>query len=93
MSLLNVFRRKKSAQTAKDRLQIIIAQERSKQSQQEDYLQLMRQQILKVVEEYTGVRCSDIAVDLQSNDNNSVLELNISLPDANSADNACAEQG
>ncbi len=92
MSLLNVFRRKKSAQTAKDRLQIIIAQERSKQSQQEDYLQLMRQEILKVVEKYTGVRCSDIAVDLQSSDNNSVLELNISLPDAISADNACAEQ-
>jgi len=79
---LDIFKPQKSAQTAKDRLQIIIAQERSKQSQQADYLPLMRQEILKVIAKYTGIDAQDVKVDLQSNDNNSVLELNITLPDS-----------
>ncbi len=81
MNILRLLKRGKTAKAAKDRLQIIIAQERSQQSQQTDYLPLMRQEILKVIAKYTGVKLQDVKVDLQSNRSNSVLELNITLPE------------
>ena len=80
MSFFDYFKTKKSATKARDRLQIIIAQERTKDSQP-DYLPLMKQEILKVIEKYTAVSLQDVEIDFQSTDSNSVLELNIKLPD------------
>lgn len=81
MSFLNYFKTKKSAVKAKDRLQIIIAQERTKNNQP-DFLPVMKKEILKVIEKYTHVSLDDIEMGFHSNDNNSVLELNIKLPEA-----------
>lgn len=80
MSFLNYFKSKKSAAKAKDRLQIIIAQERTRNSQP-DFLPLMEKEILKVIEKYMHVALEDIEMGFHSNDNNSVLELNIKLPE------------
>jgi len=85
MSILNYFRRTKSAGLAKDRLQIIIAQERGDTSKL-DYLPLLREEILAVVAKYTKVDADKVTVDLQSKDNNSILELNVTLPEAASAE-------
>ncbi|OGT52523.1 MAG: cell division topological specificity factor MinE [Gammaproteobacteria bacterium RIFCSPHIGHO2_12_FULL_41_15] len=81
MSLLHSFRRRrKSASVAKDRLQIIIAQERSNLNS-EDYLPMLREEILAVIAKYTKVDREHVRVDLQHRDNSAVLELNVMLPE------------
>ncbi len=71
----------KTANQAKGRLQIIIAQQRS-EANSPDYLPALRKEILEIVAKYTHVKSEDVQVDLHSNsDNNSaVLELNVTLP-------------
>lgn len=81
MRLINYLRNnKKSANIAKDRLHIIIAQERSEKDGK-DYLPLMREEILAVIAKYTKVNLDQVKVDFQTHNNNSVLELNVTLPD------------
>ena len=80
LNMVNVFRKTKSADIAKNRLHIIIAQEKS-QKNGPDYLQELRQEIMKLVEKYTNSNPQDIDVALHRKDNNSVLELNVTLPD------------
>ena len=82
MNYLNI--NKKSAQVAKDRLQIIIAQQRS-ESDSPDYLPLLKKEILEVIAKYTHVNLDNINVNLQCKDNNAVLELNVSLPETTTA--------
>jgi cell division topological specificity factor len=69
----------KTANLAKDRLQIIIAQQRSEKSSP-DYLPALRKEILEIVAKYTNVKSEDVQVDLHSNNNNAVLELNVTIP-------------
>ena len=69
----------KTANLAKDRLQIIIAQQRS-ENNSPDYLPALRKEILEIVAKYTSVKTEDVQVDLHSNDNNAVLELNVTIP-------------
>ncbi len=90
MSIMTYFRRKKSAGLAKDRLQIIIAQQRGTNST--DYLPMLRKEILEVVAKYTHVNIEHVKVDLHTKDNNSILELNVILPDGKevmAANKAC----
>lgn len=79
MNLMTYFRRKKSADLAKDRLHIIIAQQRTEN--RTDYLPMLRKEILAVIAKYTHVNIDNVKVDLHTKDNNSVLELNVVLPD------------
>ena len=84
MSILNYLGfKKKTASLARDRLQIIIAQERNTQT--EDYLPLMRKEILEVVAKYVKIDIDKVQVDLQVKDNSSVLELNVVLPEKETA--------
>lgn len=71
---------KHTATAAKDRLQVIIAQQRSENSSP-DYLPMMRKEIMDVIAKYTKVNLDDIDMDLQYKDNDSVLELNVTLPE------------
>ncbi|WP_077339931.1 cell division topological specificity factor MinE [Pseudocolwellia agarivorans] len=84
MSLLDYFRSKKTtqtAQTAKERLQIIVAHERG-QRNSPDYLPAMKQDIIDVIRRYVPIDSDQVTVNLDNkNDNLSVLELNITLPD------------
>jgi cell division topological specificity factor len=80
VSILDYFKSKKTAVKAKDRLQIIIAQERTKAGQP-DYLPLMKKEILAVIERYTKVSLDDVEIGFHSSASNSVLELNIKLPE------------
>lgn len=83
MSLIDFLFGKKqtSAQTARDRLQIIIAQERVK-SQGPDYLPTLRKELLEVLSKYVHVSLEDIRISQERQDGVDVLELNITLPDA-----------
>ena len=80
MSIINYFRRKNSAVTAKDRLQIIIAQQRSEKNSP-DFLPLLRKDIIAAIAKHMHIDANDVKVDLQCKDNNSILELNVVLPE------------
>lgn len=83
MSLIDALfgRKPKSAQVAKDRLQIIIAQERVK-AQAPDYLPTLQKELLEVLSKYVKVELDDIKIVHEKQDGMDVLELNIVLPEA-----------
>lgn len=83
MSLLDYFRsskRQKSASVAKERLQILVAHERSSKNQP-SYLPQLKNEILAVIQKYVSVDLDDVSVNLEQDDNQEILELNIVLPD------------
>lgn len=78
--ILDYFRRPQcSAKVAKERLQIIIAHERSAQNNP-DYLTLLQKELLEVVSKYVSIDRDDIKLELQQKEGCSILELNIMLP-------------
>ena len=72
----------KSAQVAKERLQVIIARERSDHSGPADFLPALQQELVAVISKYVRVNQDDIKVSLEKQGNYEVLEVNIVLPDA-----------
>ncbi len=83
MSIFDFFRNRKepsSASVAKERLQIIVAHERGRRSQP-DYLPQLQKDLLEVIRKYIPIEQDQIQVELANQDNCSVLELNITLPD------------
>jgi len=69
-----------SAKMAKDRLQVLIAHERSGRDGP-DYLPMLRKDILDVIKKYVAVDDEALTVQLESQDDCDVLELNITLPE------------
>lgn len=82
MSLMDILfnRKPKTAQVARDRLQIIIAQERVK-DQAPDYLPTLQKELLEVLSKYVNVSLEDIRISQEKQNGLDVLELNITLPD------------
>lgn len=71
----------KTASTAKERLQIIIAHERNDRSGPE-FLPALRQELIAVISKYTKVNADDIKISLDRQGNLEVLDVNVVLPDA-----------
>ncbi|MCB1755247.1 MAG: cell division topological specificity factor MinE [Gammaproteobacteria bacterium] len=85
MGILNIFRRKEStASLAKDRLQLVIAHERTNRAGPA-YLPMMKQDIVNVIRKYVPITEEEVVVNMESDGNCDVLELNISLPQVASA--------
>ena len=85
MSLLSLFlgEKKKSASVAKERLQIILAHERSgRANNQPDYLPALQRDLVQVLSKYVSINPQDIKVNLERQDNLEVLEVKIELPDS-----------
>jgi cell division topological specificity factor len=81
MGLLALFRSKPtSAQVAKERLRIIVSQERSKRGGGPDYLPLLRKELLEVIRKYVNVDPDAIQVNVEREDGHEVLELSVALP-------------
>ena len=86
MKVLEYFKKKNTANTAKERLKIIISHERK--NQKSDYIQKMRQDIINVIKKYINIEEKKILVNLDQCDTNShisILELSVSTP--SNADN------
>lgn len=81
MSLLNLFRRpaRGTAVAARERLQILLAHERAGLSGP-DFLPQLQREILDVIRKYVQVDDQRVQVKLDSDQNYSVLEVNIALP-------------
>ena len=81
MSLLDFFmrpRKENTAKMAKERLQIIVAHERSTRGGP-DYLPQLKQDLLDVIRKYVAISPDQVTVQLDKKDDLSVLELNIML--------------
>jgi cell division topological specificity factor len=85
MSLIEVLfgKRKKSAEIARERLQIILAHERSGRAGAPDYLPALQRELMEVISKYVQVNQDDIKVQLERQDDLDVLEVNIVLPEHN----------
>ena len=84
MGLLDFLKAKKNtAETAKNRLQIIIAQERSSRGGP-DYLPLLRRELLEVIKKYVNVDAEAVKVDLIKDGDHDVLDISVALPEGNS---------
>ena len=84
MSLLSLLlgEKKKTASVAKERLQIVLAHERSGRGSRVDYLPALQRDLLAVLAKYVSVTPDDIKVNLERQDNLEVLEVKIELPDS-----------
>ncbi len=81
MGLLALFRRTPtSASVAKERLRIIVAQERSARGGGPDYLPLLRRELLEVIRKYVNVDPDAIQVTVEKDAGHDVLELSVALP-------------
>ena len=85
MSFLSFFlgEKKTTASVAKDRLQIILAHERTGRNLgRPDYLEAMQRELVQVISKYVSINSDDIKVSLEKQDNLEVLAVKIELPDA-----------
>lgn len=69
-----------TATVAKNRLQVLIAHERSGRDGP-DYLPMLRQDILDAIRKYVAVSEESVSVQIEKQDDCDVLELNITLPE------------
>ena len=69
-----------SASLAKERLQVIVAHERIKRTSP-SYLPQMQQEIIEVIKKYIAIDDDQVTVSLDNDENHSILELNVTLPE------------
>lgn len=83
MSLLDYFKISKvsSASLAKERLQILVAHERSSRNQP-SYLPQLQKELLEVIRKYVNVEQDAISVNFEQDEDQETLELNIVLPES-----------
>lgn len=87
MGIFSFFRSRNedtTAKVAKDRLQVLIAHERSDRDGP-DFLPMLRKDILDVIKKYVAVGDDSVSVNVEQQDSCDVLELNITLPEEESA--------
>ncbi|CAK6492240.1 MULTISPECIES: cell division topological specificity factor MinE [Pantoea] len=87
MALLDFFlsRKKNTANIAKERLQIIVA-ERRRGDSEPHYLPQLKRDILEVICKYVKIDPDMVTVQLdQKGDDISILELNVTLPETEEA--------
>jgi len=85
MSLLSFLlgEKKKSAAVAKERLQIILAHERSGRNPgQPDYLPALQRELVAVISKYVRINPEDLKGHFERQDELEVLEVKIELPEA-----------
>lgn len=86
MAILDFFRKKApTANVAKDRLQIIVARERSGTNEHApSYLPKLQQELLAVIAKFEKLDLDQVSVNLDKRGGAEVLEINIVLPEDNS---------
>lgn len=83
MNLMSYFRsqKKASASLAKERLQIIVARERTGRGGP-DYLPLLKEELLNVIRKYVQVDPEAVKIALDREGDCEILELNVTLPES-----------
>jgi cell division topological specificity factor len=73
-------RNKNTANVAKNRLQILIQQERSMRGAP-DYLPLLQRELLEVIRKYINVDSDAVKVGVHKDGDNDLLDITVALPD------------
>ena len=83
MGWLTFFRAQQptSAQTAKERLQVIVAHQRRGGGDHPPYFPKLQKDLLRVIRKYVSVSDDAVQIDIDRDGELEVLELNITLPD------------
>jgi cell division topological specificity factor len=86
VGILDFLKRKPepTASVAKERLRIIVAQERSTRGAP-DYLPLLRNELLEVIKKYVHVDIEAININVERDSGHEVLELSVALPEGKTA--------
>jgi cell division topological specificity factor len=81
MSIFDFLKPKKNtASVAKERLRIIVAQERSSRGAP-DYLPLLQRELLEVIRKYVSVDVDAVKVEMAKDGDHDVLDITVALPD------------
>jgi len=73
--------KKNTASIAKERLRIIVAQERTGRNAP-NYLPMLRRELLEVIHKYVKVDYEAVKVDLLKEGERDILDISVALPDA-----------
>jgi len=86
MNILDFFKpaTKKTASKAKERLQIVVSHQRANNSI--DFLPKLREELMAVISKYTKIDQDKIQVQLEHENDLSILELNIIVPSVEAAE-------
>jgi cell division topological specificity factor len=82
VKLLDFFlgNRPRSADAARDRLQLIVVRDRAATGEGPDFLPMLQKDLIEVVRKYVDIGDDKVSVDVDRRDNLSMLEVNIELP-------------
>ena len=80
MSLLNFFARNRSAPVARDRLQVLLAHERTLTGRS-DLVALLQREVLAVIAKHIAIDPDKVVVKLDESDRVSTLAIDIEMPD------------
>ncbi|RCS30616.1 cell division topological specificity factor MinE [Rhodanobacter denitrificans] len=94
MGILDFLKRKPeaTATVARERLRIIVAQERSTRGAP-DYLPMMRNELLEVIKKYVHVDLDAININFERDSGHEILELSVTLPEGKQAPKSEAKTG
>jgi cell division topological specificity factor len=94
MGILDFLKRKPeaTATVARERLRIIVAQERSTRGAP-DYLPMMRNELLEVIKKYVHVDIEAININVERGADHEILELSVTLPGDQEPARAKASRG
>ena len=83
MSILNIFRstKKTSANIAKDRLLQLIVDKGLHSKLDRLDLDKLQRELIEVISRYLPINENEVTVEVERDDNRSILELNVVLPD------------
>lgn len=94
MSLLDLIfgKKKTSASMAKERLQLILAHERSAGDETNSitWLPQLQEELLQVIAKYISIDKEALKVNLEKRDNLELLEINVTLPEKEESKNGSA---
>jgi len=90
MSVFNLFRRRPTAPVARERLQILLAHERSTRGQP-DLLAVLREEILKAIAKHVTVDQDSVIVRMDRGATVSTLEIDVELQNVSSRLKAVGE--
>jgi cell division topological specificity factor len=79
MNLINLFRKKGSAPVARDRLQILLAHERTSTGRS-DLVDRLREEILEVIKKHVAVDSDKVRVKMERGEAVSTLDIDIEIP-------------
>jgi cell division topological specificity factor len=79
MSILDIFKRQKSAPMARERLQVLLSHERSSMGQA-DLVAILREEILAVISKHVQLDADKVQVKLDRDKTVSLLEIDVEIP-------------